>query len=74
MRRFAGLMLLIGCAANEPVPDDGVRDDTGPVPCEMGLSPGDCAPDFTLVNADGESVTLSELQGRRLVVLGSSLW
>ena len=32
------------------------------------LSVGDTAPDFTLVNQDGKSVTLSEFKGRRVVV------
>lgn len=32
------------------------------------LSPGDTAPDFTLTAADGSSVTLSDLRGRRVIV------
>ncbi|WP_413334146.1 thioredoxin-dependent thiol peroxidase [Brevibacterium sp. GP-SGM9] len=32
------------------------------------LSVGDTAPDFTLVNQDGKSVTLSEFKGQRVVV------
>ena len=32
------------------------------------LSPGDLAPDFTLPTADGGSVTLSDLRGRKLIV------
>ena len=32
------------------------------------LAPGDPAPDFTLPDADGKPVTLSELRGRRVVV------
>lgn len=32
------------------------------------LSVGDTAPDFTLVNQDGQSVTLSEFKGQRIVV------
>jgi peroxiredoxin Q/BCP len=34
----------------------------------MALQIGDLAPDFTLVNQDGESVTLSDLRGRSVVV------
>ncbi|WP_019137638.1 thioredoxin-dependent thiol peroxidase [Cellulomonas massiliensis] len=32
------------------------------------LAPGDLAPDFTLPTADGGSVTLSDLRGRRVIV------
>ncbi|MDN5657110.1 thioredoxin-dependent thiol peroxidase [Brevibacterium sandarakinum] len=32
------------------------------------LSVGDAAPDFTLTNQDGKSVTLSEFKGQRVVV------
>ncbi|WP_147107650.1 thioredoxin-dependent thiol peroxidase [Nesterenkonia populi] len=32
------------------------------------LEPGDAAPDFTLPAADGESVTLSELRGQKVIL------
>ena len=32
------------------------------------LAPGDLAPDFTLPTADGGTVTLSDLRGRRVIV------
>jgi peroxiredoxin Q/BCP len=32
------------------------------------LSPGDVAPDFTLTDDHGDSVTLSELRGRKVIV------
>lgn len=32
------------------------------------LTPGDVAPDFTLPTADGESLTLSDLRGQRVIV------
>lgn len=32
------------------------------------LSPGDPAPDFTLISDTGEQVTLSDLRGRRVIV------
>jgi peroxiredoxin Q/BCP len=42
--------------------DSGI--DTAPV----RLSPGDLAPDFTLPDAEGTPVTLSEHRGRRVIV------
>jgi peroxiredoxin Q/BCP len=32
------------------------------------LEPGDAAPDFTLPDADGKDVTLSELRGQRVII------
>ncbi|MEO0600572.1 MAG: hypothetical protein AAF211_03995 [Myxococcota bacterium] len=42
--------------------------------CVEGLEVGQCAPDFTLLNADGTPVRLADRVGDRLVVVGSSLW
>lgn len=35
---------------------------------ENRLSPGDLAPDFTLFSDDGESVSLSQFRGRKVIV------
>jgi len=35
---------------------------------EQRLAPGDAAPDFTLLDADGNSVSLSSYRGRRVIV------
>jgi peroxiredoxin Q/BCP len=32
------------------------------------LSPGDVAPDFTLPDADGKSISLSDLRGKRVII------
>jgi len=37
-------------------------------PVTARLSPGDVAPDFTLPSDTGESVTLSDLRGRKVIV------
>jgi peroxiredoxin Q/BCP len=37
-------------------------------PATARLSPGDVAPDFTLPSDTGESVTLSDLRGRKVIV------
>ena len=34
-----------------------------------GLSPGDAAPDFSLVGSDGKTYSLSDYRGRQAVVL-----
>lgn len=41
---------------------------------DIGLEAGMCAPDFSLVSANGGQVVLSELAGERVVVLGSASW
>jgi peroxiredoxin Q/BCP len=35
---------------------------------EQRLAPGDTAPDFTLLDADGQPVTLSSFRGQRVIV------
>lgn len=35
----------------------------------MALKVGDAAPDFTLINQDGEAVTLSSFKGKKVVLL-----
>ena len=34
----------------------------------MPLKPGDKAPDFTLLDQDGETVNLADLKGRKVLV------
>ena len=34
----------------------------------MNLRPGDAAPDFRLLNQDGEEVTLADFAGRRVAL------
>lgn len=52
-----------GCRSHliRAVPSDLVNDN-------VRLSPGDPAPDFTLPNADGKPVSLSDYRGRSVVV------
>lgn len=40
----------------------------------MGVNPGQRAPDFTLMDADGNSVSLSDFAGRPVMVAGASAW
>jgi thioredoxin-dependent peroxiredoxin len=44
----------------------GMTDSTDPAP--VRLAPGDPAPGFTLPDADGEPVSLSDHRGRRVIV------
>jgi mycoredoxin-dependent peroxiredoxin len=46
-----------------------VRSDGSPYNPDMPLKLGDRAPDFTLVDTAGESVKLSELRGRPVVLI-----
>ena len=41
---------------------------------EVGLEKGQTAPDFTLINLQGEEVTLSELQGKKVVLNFWATW
>lgn len=53
----------------------GDTDDTDDaVDCEVGLLEGDCAPDFTLPDADGTDRALSDFDGQRVVVIGTAEW
>jgi hypothetical protein len=56
--------------------DDGSETDTedDAVDCEIGLLEGDCAPDFTLPDADGTDRALSDFAGQRVVVIGTAEW
>jgi ABC-type oligopeptide transport system substrate-binding subunit len=65
--------------------DDGTTDvdtdagsgdtdtDEGP-DCIEGLLEGDCAPDFTLPDADGVDRSLSDFEGQRVVIIGTAEW
>ena len=65
-------------AAPEPVVDesdsgvvDEVEDDA---PGEFSLAVGQMAPDFTLPDADGNLVSLSDYRGSRVLVMGNAEW
>ncbi|GEM_PF-4706422 len=49
---------------------DGLEPCQGPT----GLQVGDCAPEFTLLDSDGVSTSLSEQIGGRVLVMGSASW
>lgn len=77
-RLFVPLVAL-ACATSPSTPDDpGAEAPSNPVfdtGCTtVGIEAGDCAPDFTLLDADGTSVRLADRLGERVVVVGSSLW
>lgn len=68
--RIVSIAALMLAACGQPEPDAAPVADG----CEVGLQPGQCPPDFTLTSAEGVDVTLSDLQGKRVVVLGTSNW
>lgn len=73
------LVALAACVTSPETegPPSAAPDSPAPPidgPCVEGLEVGQCAPDFTLLNADGTPVSLADRVGDRLVVVGSSLW
>lgn len=80
MARWMLWAALAGCAPGEamdPKDDDlgGPAEEPPEEPgCRSGLDAGDCAPDFTLSDADGVEVSLSGHRGRPVLVVGSSMW
>lgn len=82
-----GCALALGACTADPAKDDtGAPDpagadagtdpgggDTG-VDCVVGLLEGDCAPDFTLPDADGDDRALRDFAGQRVVLIGTAEW
>lgn len=67
-----GVALLAGLWITRPssVANLGPADGHDLAPVDTGrVSVGDAAPDFTLESRTGEAVTLSELRGRRIVLV-----
>ena len=55
---LAGMFIWVGCVVNNPA---------APVP--VGVEVGNQAPDFSMPNVNGETVTLSQFRGSQNVVL-----
>jgi cytochrome oxidase Cu insertion factor (SCO1/SenC/PrrC family) len=55
---LATLLVLGGCTSSS-------QNDNGP---SVGYRVGDIAPDFELLNLEGETVTLSELRGSPVMI------
>ena len=70
--------LLAGCAG--PVSLDSGNDEavtaasSTDVDCEVGIAVGDCAPDFTLPDADGANVSLSDFPDKLILINCSAEW
>lgn len=72
MGRWTLWAALAGCAPGggaEPIGPGEPPVDA----CVEGLDAGQCAPDFTLSDADGVEVSLSGHRGRPVLVVGSSM-
>lgn len=68
MRSFVPpLALLMACAAADTTDANGE-------PCREGTRVSQCAPDFTLVDADGATVSLSDHRGERVLLVAASMW
>jgi cytochrome oxidase Cu insertion factor (SCO1/SenC/PrrC family) len=75
MARWTLWAALAGCAPEGGA--DPIEDGPGEPPvdaCVEGLDAGQCAPDFTLADADGVEVSLAGHRGRPVLVVGSSMW
>lgn len=69
--RFAlAFVAAIGSACQDAPPELGPADGADLPPVDTGrVAVGDTAPDFTLLDRHGEPVTLSDLRGRRVVLV-----
>lgn len=70
--RLLALALAAGAAAacQDATPELGPADGPDLPPVDTGrVAVGDTAPDFTLLDREGRPVTLSELRGRRIVLV-----
>ena len=75
MKRWVPL-IFAGCASGA-IDGRDFTDATAAVDdpsCEVGLSVGDCPPDFSLERVGGGSVHLSDHIGQRIIVIGTSNW
>jgi cytochrome oxidase Cu insertion factor (SCO1/SenC/PrrC family) len=65
-----GVVSLAGCAGPESAPQLGPKDGLDLPPTDLErVSVGEAAPDFTLEAYSGDTVTLSDFQGDKNVVL-----
>lgn len=64
------LLLTLFACSSAPV----VLDTDADAPCEQGIQIGDCAPDFTLPDRDGEDVSLSDHEGELILINCSAMW
>ena len=79
MRRLPGphrtgfllaFLATFGAGCQEASPELGPADGAELPPVDTGrVAVGDTAPDFTLLDRHGEPVTLSDLRGRRIVLV-----
>jgi peroxiredoxin len=68
MRRLWPLMALLACGGTAETPE--AAEET----CGVGLNPGQCPPDEALLDPAGSQVHLSDWEGERMLLVGSSTW
>jgi hypothetical protein len=54
--------------------DELAQSESDAPSCEVGFEVGDCAPDFTLMEAAGEDMSLSEHSGSVVLLASEALW
>ena len=68
------LLMLFACGDKDPASADSQPAREG-CPDGVGLTVGQCPPDFTLPDANGEDYTLNDnLGSQRILVVGSAHW
>ena len=67
---------IVGMAACTAPAEAPLEADTGEAiePCNEGLVEGECAPDFTLPEASGAEISLSDHAGSIVLVASEALW
>ncbi len=65
---LAGILVIQSCTPSSPAVESGRQETT------VGVKVGELAPDFTLTDLDGNSVTLSEYRGKVVFINFWATW
>ncbi|MEL6341901.1 MAG: hypothetical protein AAFV53_02135 [Myxococcota bacterium] len=72
---WSSLLLWGACApGDEPGARLDLSNTIGAEDCDGGFGVGQCPADFTLIDADGGDVSLSDSLGQPTLVIGAAEW